>query len=319
MSCQPPAALTLKCIPFISRLMISRALDNSELLLVTGATGKVGSHLVPRLLTQGLHVRALVRPGPNVQKLRDQGAEIVEGDLLRAGSLDLALKGVETVVHLAAFFRGATSEQAREVNLEGTERLATAARQAGVRKFIFASTSNVYPPGLNRPAREGDSPSPEPPSHPYPASKVEAEAKLMDLDRQGDLGLCILRLGFVYGEGDRHVWEMMPHVAGWNPARRMHSVHHADVGQAVIRALYRGAGADKVYNIADDAPITLLELMRLARVADPLPREFWAAHRSLGGSDGYATGPRGTGFPAALPIVLLGLGRGNLLCARPMT
>ncbi|MCI4343778.1 MAG: NAD(P)-dependent oxidoreductase [Thermoplasmata archaeon] len=249
--------------------MISRASDMSESILVTGATGKVGSHLVPRLLAQGLQVRVLVRPGPNVQQLRDQGAEIAEGDLLQAESLVPALREVEIVVHLAAFFRGATPEQAREVNLVGTEHLAAAAQQAGVRKFIFASTSNVYPSGLSRPAREDDSPSLEPPSHPYPASKVAAEAKLMELDREAGIGLCILRLGFVYGEGDRHVWEMMPHVAGWNPARRMHSVHHADVGQAVIRALDRGTPAGKVFNIADDAPITLLELSRLARLPEP--------------------------------------------------
>lgn len=254
--------------------MISRALDRSKPILITGATGKVGFHLVPRLLSQGLQVKALVRPGPNVQKLRDQGAEIVEGDLLRAESLDLALQGVETVVHLAAFFRGATPEQAHEVNLVGSDRLAAAARQAGVKNFIFASTSNVYPRGLNRPAREDDSPNPASPSHPYPASKVAAEAKLMELDREEGLGLCILRLGFVYGEGDRHVWEMMPHVAGWNPGRRMHSVHHADVGQAVIRALFRGTRVGKVYNIADDAPITLLELTRLAHEPEPSPERF---------------------------------------------
>jgi nucleoside-diphosphate-sugar epimerase len=249
-------------------------MNRSGPILVTGATGKVGSHLVPRLLTLGLQVRALVRPGPNVHRLRDQGAEIVEGDLLRAESLDLALKGVETVVHLAAFFRGATPEQAREVNLVGTEHLAAAARQSGVRKFIFASTSNVYPPGLNRPAREGDSPGPELPTHPYPASKVAAEAKLMELDRDQGLGLCILRLGFVYGEGDRHVWEMMPHVGGWNPARRMHSVHHADVGQAVVRTLFQGTRTGEVYNIADDSPITLLELTHLARVTEPAHERF---------------------------------------------
>ena len=254
--------------------MISRVPDRSGPVLVTGATGKVGSHLVPRLLSQGVRVRALVRPGPNVQKVREQGAEIVEGDLLQTESLDPALMGVETVVHLAAFFRGATPEQSREVNLVGTERLAAAARKAGVRKFIFASTSNVYPGGLSRPAREVDSPSPEPPSHPYPASKVAAEAKLMELYREEGIVLCILRLGFVYGEGDRHVWEMMPHVDGWNPARRMHSVHHADVGQAVSRALYRHTGSGKVFNIADDAPITLLELTRLAREPDPSLERF---------------------------------------------
>jgi nucleoside-diphosphate-sugar epimerase len=251
--------------------MISRELDRSEPILVTGATGKVGSHLVPRLLSHGLTVRALVRPGPNVQKLRDQGVEVIEGDLLRPGSRDQALAGVGTVVHLAAFFRGATPEQAHEVNLVGTERLAAAARQAGVTRFIFTSTSNVYSPGLNRPAREDDAPGPTPPSEAYPATKLAAEAKLIELDQGGVLGLCILRLGFVYGEGDRHVWEITPHVAGWNPARRMHSVHHADVGQAVIRALARDMQGVSVYNVADDAPITLLELSQLARVPEAPP------------------------------------------------
>ncbi|MGC2288409.1 MAG: NAD(P)-dependent oxidoreductase [Thermoplasmata archaeon] len=254
--------------------MISHTSTTSKPILVTGATGKVGSHLVPRLLAQGLPVRALVRQGPNVQRLRELGAELVEGDLLRAESLGPALKGVETVVHLAAFFRGATPEQAREVNLVGTEQLVTAAQQAGVEKFIFASTSTVYPPGLNRPAQEVDSPGPTAPSTAYPASKVAAEAKLMEADHDAALGLCILRLGFVYGEGDRHVWEIMSHVSGWNPGRRMHSVHHADVGQAVIRALLRGTQGGKVYNIADDAPITLLELTRLARLPEPSPERF---------------------------------------------
>jgi UDP-glucose 4-epimerase len=126
-------------------------------ILVTGATGKVGSHLVPRPLAQGLPVRALVRQGPNVQRLRELGADVVERDLLGAESLDSALKGMETVVHLAAFFRGATPEQSHEVNVVGTERLATAARRAGVKKFIFVSTGTVYPAGLDRPAQESGS------------------------------------------------------------------------------------------------------------------------------------------------------------------
>ncbi|MGA2665211.1 MAG: NAD(P)-dependent oxidoreductase [Nitrososphaerales archaeon] len=256
--------------------MISRTTSaESEPILVTGATGKVGSHLVPRLLAQGLQVRALVRQGPSVQRLREQGAEVVKGDLLRSESLDAALKGVETVVHLAAFFRGATPEQIREVNLVGTERLATAARRAGVKRFVFASTGSVYPPGLNRPAQEADSPGPAAPSTPYPASKVAAEAMLMEMDRDEGLGLRILRLGFVYGEGDRHVWEIMPLMSGRNPTRRMHAVHHADVGQAVARALSPGTRpGGKVYNVADDGPITLLELMRLARVPEPSPEKF---------------------------------------------
>jgi nucleoside-diphosphate-sugar epimerase len=254
--------------------MISPASTKPGPVLVTGATGKVGSHIIPRLLARGFQVRALVRQGPNVQKLHDQGVEVAEGDLLRAESLDSALKGVDMVIHLAAFFRGATPEQAREVNFVGTELLATAARRGGVKKFVFASTSTLYPPGLNRPANEDDSPNPTVPPTPYPASKAAAEARLMEMDREEGFGLRILRLGFVYGEGDRHVWEAMPHLTGSNPARRLHSVHHADVSQAVIQALVRGTLPGKVYNIADDAPITILELMRLARLPEPSPERF---------------------------------------------
>jgi nucleoside-diphosphate-sugar epimerase len=254
--------------------MMSPASTKSESILVTGATGKVGSRLVPRLLAQGFQVRTLVRQGPSVQRLRELGAEIVERDLLQAGSLESAVKGVETVIHLAAFFRGATPEQSYEVNVVGTERLATAARRSGVKKFIFISTGTVYPPGLNRPAAETDSPNPTPPANHYAASKVAAEARLMEMDRDDGLGLCILRLGFVYGEGDRHVWEIMARLSDWNPARRLHSLHHADVGQAVVRAMFRQSRTGKVYNIADDATITLLELTRLAREPEPSPERF---------------------------------------------
>jgi nucleoside-diphosphate-sugar epimerase len=243
----------------------------SERILVTGATGKVGSRLVPRLLAQGYPVKTLVRPGPNVQRLKELGAEIVERDLLQPASLDSALTGVDTIVHLAAYFRGATPEQSHEVNVVGTERLAAAARRCGVKKFIFISTGTVYPSRLNRPAEETDSPNPAAPANHYAASKIAAEASLREMDRDDSLGLCILRLGFVYGEGDRHVWEIMDRLSNWNPARRLHSLHHADVGQAVSRALVRRTSSGKVYNIADDAPITLLELTRLARQSEPAP------------------------------------------------
>jgi nucleoside-diphosphate-sugar epimerase len=72
----------------------------------------------------------------------------------------------------------------------------------GVERFVFTSTSNVYSPGLNRPGREDD---PVHPTATYPQSKVAAEQALLDLYRTQGLGVRILRLGFVYGEGDPHV------------------------------------------------------------------------------------------------------------------
>ena len=113
-------------------------------ILLTGATGKVGSRLTKRLAQRGDQVRALVRDEARAAGLRDDRIELVEGDLLEADSLAAAVRGVDAVVHCAAFFRGATPEQAHAVNDLGTQNLASAARAASVRRFIFTSTGLVY-------------------------------------------------------------------------------------------------------------------------------------------------------------------------------
>src|SRR5690242_3221792 len=115
-------------------------------ILVTGATGKVGSRLAKRLAQRGDHVRALVRDPTRAAGLREDGIELAEGDLLEVETLAAAVRGVDAVVHCAAFFRGATPEQAQAVNDLGTQHLANAARAASVKRFIFTSTGLVYGP-----------------------------------------------------------------------------------------------------------------------------------------------------------------------------
>src|SRR5690349_14874572 len=122
-------------------------------LLVTGATGKVGSRLVKRLARRGHEVRALVR---DPSRLEARDAETSIGDLLDPGSLVAAVRGVDAVVHCAAFFRGATEAQAHATNDQGTRHLAEAARAAGVKRFVFTSTGNVYGGTEGRFAREDD-------------------------------------------------------------------------------------------------------------------------------------------------------------------
>src|SRR6201996_1594369 len=107
-------------------------------ILITGATGKVGNRLAKRLAQRGNQVRALVRERGRATDLK--GIELAEGDLHIGESLEAAVRDVEVVIHCAAFFRGATDEQARAVNDLGTQRLANAARGASVRRFIFTST-----------------------------------------------------------------------------------------------------------------------------------------------------------------------------------
>lgn len=232
-------------------------------ILVTGATGKVGSRLCKQLAERGNRVRALVRDATLAAKLREHGIELAEGDLTRAASLDAAVRGVDAVVHCAAFFRGATAEQAHAVNDVGTRNLASAARGAAVNRFVFTSTGLVYGPSGGRLAREDDACAP---IDAYPASKLAAERYLLEMD---GLDVRVLRLPFVYGDGDPHIAEVIPFMRGFPPAQRMSLGHHADVAQAVARLLDSPSPAHRVYNVVDDEAPSLAALF--ASVGEPPP------------------------------------------------
>ena len=163
--------------------------------LVTGATGLVGSRLLPRLIAEGHTCRALVRGD---QRLPN-GAITARADLDDPGTLPSAVQGVDAVVHLAALFRTDDEAAIWRANLEGTRNLVDAVTtHAPSARFIMASTGNVYDQDQIRPGQESD------PCHPtaaYPASKIAAEALLRD----SHLNWSVLRLPFVYGDGDGHL------------------------------------------------------------------------------------------------------------------
>jgi len=111
-------------------------------LLLTGATGTVGSALLRRLTADGRPVRALVR---DQRRLGDQRVrvQIALGDLSDPPSFRNALRGVETVVHLAASIRDQPRGSIEELNALATLRLVRAAERAGVERFVFFSALNA--------------------------------------------------------------------------------------------------------------------------------------------------------------------------------
>lgn len=229
-------------------------------ILVTGATGRIGSRLVPRLLQRGDSVRVLVRHPEHAQHLKEHGAQIILGDLLQSETITQAVANTDAIIHLAAFFRGATPEEAQAVNLEGTLNLAETALRANVSRFIFTSTNLVYGPGQGNVFLETD---PLLPAAPYPKTKAAAESALLELHHSQGLDLRILRLAFVYGEGDPHLREGLQWFRQWNPLQRIHLVHHADVSQALMLAADRQGIDGQIYNVADDEPVTAAEIMQL--------------------------------------------------------
>ncbi len=232
-------------------------------LLVTGATGKVGSRFVPYLLKSGHTVRILVRNPQRAAALKEQGAEVILGDLVDNRDLTEAIRGVDAVVHTAAQFRGGISEEiARAVNLEATVALAKAALEAGVTRFVFTSTSNVYRDlNVNRPCREEDILVPA--KEIYPKTKIASEDALLQLHRERGLDIRILRLAFVYGAGDPHIEEILPYMIHWNPSKQMSMAHHEDVAQALLLAASTPGIGGRIYNVADDKPITISEIYKL--------------------------------------------------------
>ena len=215
-------------------------------ILVTGATGKVGSRLARRLALRGDPVRALVRDRMRAAELRDDRIDLVEGDLLNADSLTAAVRGIDVVVHCAAFFRGASAEEAHAVNDVGTRQLANAARAASVGRFIFTSTGLVYGSNGGRLACEDDHCAP---TLAYPVSKLAAERFLLGME---GLDVRVLRLPFVYGDGDPHIAEVVPMMRGFPPTQRMSIGHHADIAQAVACLMDAPSPAHRIYNVVDD-------------------------------------------------------------------
>jgi nucleoside-diphosphate-sugar epimerase len=232
-------------------------------ILVTGATGKVGSRLVKHLTQRGDRVRALVRDPGRAASMLGARVELVKGDLLDAESLAAAVRDTDAVVHCAAFFRGATPEQAHAVNDLGTQHLAKAARAASVRRFIFTSTGLVYG---NTGGELVNEDAPCAAVDAYPVSKLAAERYLLSAE---GLDVRVLRLPFVYGDGDPHIAEAVPFMRVFAPAQRLSLGHHADVAQAVTRLLDAPSPSHRIYNVTDDDAPTFAALF--ASVGAPPP------------------------------------------------
>ena len=132
--------------------------------LVTGATGFTGSHLVRALVSDGRRVRVIARSVARAREVLPQSAEIVEGDIADPGVVERAAEGVTTVYHLAAVYREARHPdwRYREVNVDASRRLLDAAVGAGVRRYVHCSTVGVHgdiehpPASEDAPLRPGD-------------------------------------------------------------------------------------------------------------------------------------------------------------------
>ncbi len=167
--------------------------------LVTGASGRIGRGLVEGLLKRGEQVRALVMPGdPQRGYLAQLDVEIVEGHLGDRISLEGAVEAVEAVYHLGALLpQGRTAEELFETNVRGTFNLLEALLpHAGrIRRFVLASTDNVYPDNLGVRYLPVDENHPRLNNDPYGISKILCEDLCWGYMRRCGLPVTIARFG----------------------------------------------------------------------------------------------------------------------------
>jgi NADH dehydrogenase len=150
------------------------------LILVTGGTGFVGGHVLHELRGRELPVRCLVRDPRKATKLTGWGCELAEGDVTDAQSLRRAVAGVDTIVHLVAIRQG-PREQFQRIMVDGTRDLLSAARDAGVGRFVHMSAL-----GTSEETRE---------LVPYYWAKWENEQQV----RNSGIPFVIFRPSFVFG------------------------------------------------------------------------------------------------------------------------
>ena len=230
--------------------------------LITGATGLLGSHLIKRLQERGEDIRALVLPVENASKLTAQGVEVVRGDITDASTLGPAVRDIELVFHLAGMMGvHRPMSDYRLVNVTGSENLYRAAQRAGVRRFVHTSSHTVYGLGYGRFMTESDPLRPN--LDPYPQTKAEGDRLIRRLMLDSAMETVILRPGTFFGPYDHLHFGRMAQKTKDGKALLVGRGNNAlpfcyvtDVVDGFMLGAYHKNAPGNVYNITNDQPLT---------------------------------------------------------------
>ncbi|HIE09067.1 MAG TPA: SDR family oxidoreductase [Armatimonadetes bacterium] len=254
-----------------------------EIYLVTGGAGFIGSHIVERLVRLGKKVRVVDNLSTgrleNIAHLLDE-IEFIEGDICDPDLVREAMEGVEFVLHQAAIPSVPRSVEnplsTHEANVTGTVNVLVAAKEAGVKRVVYASSSSVYGDQPELPKRENQPPAPK---SPYAASKLAGEYYCLAFCHVYGLDVVCLRYFNVFGprqDPDSPYAAVVPKfisafIKGEPPTIHGDGEQTRDftfvqnVVDANLLALKAEGAKGEVFNIASGKAVSVNRLARLIR------------------------------------------------------
>ena len=244
----------------------TQAEEECPKVLVTGATGFLGSRLVELLIQKGYRVRALARKLSNIENLKRLSTEIYFGDVADIESLKSAFEGVDMVVHAAADTSG-TEEYGRLSTIRGTKNVIDLCRQYKIKKLVYISSCSVY--GVAD-YREGEIVTEESSLERYPErrghysnAKYQADQIVTEAMNNGHLPIVCLRPGTIFGPGGEIFTPMMGFALGnkvfaiiGNGDFILPLVYIDNLVSAIIAAIEKEQSIGKIYNVVDTYNLT---------------------------------------------------------------
>ena len=220
--------------------------SDTPLTLVLGASGYIGSHLVPRLQASGLRVRAAARNAASLYARNWEGVEVSEADVLRPETLSAALAGVDTLYYLVHSM--GSGDSFPRLDREGARNVRRAAEQAGVRRIIYLG-------GLQ--------------PHDLPSAHLESRAETGEILRDGPIPVTEIRAGIIVGAGSA-AFEVIRDLAFHLPVMiaprwvrsRTQPIALEDLLEYLVRVASIPETAGHIYDVGGPEVLTYADMMQ---------------------------------------------------------
>ena len=269
-------------------------------MLITGATGMVGQNLARRAVQEGYRVRAFVRKSADTRMLEELGIECAVGDLLDPDSFPAAVSDMEIIVHAAARVGDwGRVEEYRAVNVHALDQFLQAVRRAGsLKRWVQISSLGVYPASHHQGLDESTPPNLNG-FDGYTRTKAEADILLRQHMDEYGLPAVMLRPGFMYGIGDRHVVPRVVETLRTGSMRiigdgnmLLDNTYVGHLVDAILLAAKKEGITGEAFNIRDRRLVTRNEFIGAiaAHLNVPMPRRvpLWFAKAAVGPIEGFA-------------------------------